>query len=654
MEDKRLPDLYPGWKTVEEIGSGTVSTVYRICQTYDGRTSHAALKVFTIPMNNGEIKALRSEGYDDRSIAQYCRDSLERIEKEYTILKAMEDHSNIVRCDDLVKFRHDDGLGWDVCVRMELLTPLQDYVGTKVMEEQVIQVGMDICRALVLFEERGIMHRNIKTDSILAADDGTFKLGDCRASRIMEAPAAGRWDSTYDFMAPEVCDGQPYDIRADICSLGLVLYWLLNEQKCPFEPIGDIEPTPWMKHNACSRRFAGEELPAPKTGNGELQAIVLKACAYDQKERYQSARDMLRALEALVSKRKASKTERAQAAGYDTRPAETYRRQNRSGRQAQPAQRNTPGIRAKKKALLLKCIWMLAAAALVLFSAVVVCYNAVHVWTDATCTQPAQCKVCGKQDGSPPGHAWTDATCIEPAVCRSCGMANGTALGHNWLEATCSVPAVCSICGETTGQTLEHRWLDATCTMPAVCSECAVTSGDALGHDWAEATFTEPAICMRCGAAGSSALSFDNISVEDEVAFIRGICNSIASDKTAGVYQKVTLRHGVDAYYNSDGQIVCAMVFRGVDGIGGRSSLYSRIYYYHEGKLIFAFYEGEDAHRLYFYQGLLMRWRYQGAGVENDAAINHDFTFSDEYLEFERLALAESESFLTNAADEVS
>ena len=129
-----------------------------------------------------------------------------------------------------------------------------------------------------------------------------------------------------------------------------------------------------------------------------------------------------------------------------------------------------------------------------------------HDWADATCTEPQTCTRCGATQGEALGHDWTDATCTEPQTCARCGATQGKALGHDWMEATCTDPETCSRCGETRGEALGHNWTDATCTDPETCARCGETRGEALGHDWTEATCTDPETCSRCKETRGEAL----------------------------------------------------------------------------------------------------------------------------------------------------
>ncbi len=154
-----------------------------------------------------------------------------------------------------------------------------------------------------------------------------------------------------------------------------------------------------------------------------------------------------------------------------------------------------------------------------------------HQWTDATCTAPKTCTLCGETEGEALGHTdadgdgncdrcgtalstecahnWTDATCTDPKTCTLCGATEGEALGHDWRGATCTSAKICAVCGETEGEALGHDWRDATCTSAKTCAVCGATEGEALGHDFGEWQITrEPTVtlegershsCTRCG-----------------------------------------------------------------------------------------------------------------------------------------------------------
>ena len=102
---------------------------------------------------------------------------------------------------------------------------------------------------------------------------------------------------TYTYMAPEVYREQPYGASADLYSLGLVLYRLLNDNRAPFLPPYPQPITHSDRENALAKRMSGAPLPPPCSARGSLAGIVLKACAYQPKDRYLSPEEFRHALE---------------------------------------------------------------------------------------------------------------------------------------------------------------------------------------------------------------------------------------------------------------------------------------------------------------------------------------------------------------------
>lgn len=298
---------WPGWETVRLIGRGSFGGVYEIERDVFGHKEKAALKVITIPQSESDIDDLLSDGYDEESITTRFEGYLHDIVREYSMMADMKGCVNIVYCDDVKYIQHDNGIGWDIFIKMELLTPLTKALGRTGSDEQTIKIATDICSALAFCEKRNLLHRDIKPQNIFVSPDGTYKLGDFGIAKTAERTTSGTKTGTYKYMAPEVYNNQPYGGKADIYSLGLVLYWLLNERRTPFLPLPPQLPSASDEDRARTRRFSGEAISAPAHGSEELKRIVLKACAYDPKDRYQTADEMLRDLNALgVEKRHAA------------------------------------------------------------------------------------------------------------------------------------------------------------------------------------------------------------------------------------------------------------------------------------------------------------------------------------------------------------
>lgn len=300
MDDFKLS--LPGWEIVRCIGSGSSGKVYELKKKDEyGGDFHTALKVISVPGSQKEYDEML-DTMSEFAMRAKLREKVEEISGEYRLLGALRGHPNVVNCEDQMIIPHEDDMGWDIYIRMELLTSLPDYVNEHGMSAgDVIKLGMDMCSALELCRENKIIHRDIKPQNIFVSRYGDFKLGDFGVAKSSAIGSSADKVGTYSYMAPEVYKGKSYDDRVDIYSLGMVLYWLLNERRGPFLPLPPQSVSSDQTADAQIRRFSGQTLPPPKNGSGALKNVVLKACSFKAEDRFASPAEMKRALSLAAS-----------------------------------------------------------------------------------------------------------------------------------------------------------------------------------------------------------------------------------------------------------------------------------------------------------------------------------------------------------------
>jgi len=168
-------------------------------------------------------------------------------------------------------------------------------------------IAEQVASALSVAHESGIVHRDIKPENVMVRPDGLVKVLDFGLAKLTEAPshpadseaptnlstAAGIVMGTVNYMSPEQARGQKVDLRADIFSLGVVLYEMLAGRR-PFEgaTVSDVivalltaEPPPLKQY--CAEATAG------------LEHVVGKCLAKPREARYQSAAELIVELKTL-------------------------------------------------------------------------------------------------------------------------------------------------------------------------------------------------------------------------------------------------------------------------------------------------------------------------------------------------------------------
>jgi serine/threonine-protein kinase len=317
---KKYEPLWGTWFVESLLGEGSFGKVYKIHRRESvwnqpglDRINYAAVKIISIPQYQSEIQQMRNEGLDESAINYLIDDFVKKIISEINLMKEFHGNKNIVCFEDYKIIKQSGSIGWDILIRMELLTSLAEYVARAPLgaegyqlEAEVIKLGIQICRALELCAQKNIIHRDIKPENIFVTAEGGYKLGDFGIARHVDGTMSGlSKKGTYHYMAPEVFRGEKYGTSVDTYSLGIVMYSLMNQNRIPFLPDYPQSIVLNDREKALRIRMSGKQIPVLKKASPELNAIVLKACAYNRKERYAKASKMREALEKLLRARRA-------------------------------------------------------------------------------------------------------------------------------------------------------------------------------------------------------------------------------------------------------------------------------------------------------------------------------------------------------------
>ncbi|NDJ33962.1 MAG: protein kinase [Chloroflexi bacterium] len=154
---------------------------------------------------------------------------------------------------------------------------------------EAIKITRDLAHALAYAHDRGMIHRDIKPANVIFDSDGRVVLTDFGIARIVTGPSmttSGSMVGTPAYMAPEQGLGQSGDHRADIYSLGVLLYHLVT---------GDV---PYQAETpiAIVLKHVNDPLPPPSERNPKipegLERVIYKSLAKSPENRYQNVREM--------------------------------------------------------------------------------------------------------------------------------------------------------------------------------------------------------------------------------------------------------------------------------------------------------------------------------------------------------------------------
>ena len=307
---KKFEPLFGEWYAEALISEDENERVYRVYREKDGQREYRAVKHVPVPNDESIVDALREGGMDEETLTAYSESRLRDACREIAMMGRLGGCETAEPLYDSAVIPRESGFGSDVFILTRLTEPLSKLMDAPADEERVMRLAEDISAALAAFEKQGISHRNISPETVRISPDGGFCLGGFAGARVAGANEEPAEDEPLTYAAPEVIKGEAKGGRADIYSLGLMLYQLTNGGRMPFEP---ENATPSQCEKAAFRRMAGAKLPAPENA-GALEPVIMKATEYDPAERFASAEDMAKAVKEI-------KAEAAEAAEIPEIPA---------------------------------------------------------------------------------------------------------------------------------------------------------------------------------------------------------------------------------------------------------------------------------------------------------------------------------------------
>jgi serine/threonine-protein kinase len=215
---------------------------------------------------------------------------VERFHREALAAAALS-HPNLVAVFDAGS---EDGLHYLV---MELVPgeTLADALARdgRLEPERAMAIARAVARALAVAHAAGIVHRDVKPGNVMLTSDGQVKLTDLGIARTLDGQDLTRTTSILGspgYLSPEQARGERVDGRSDLYSLGCVVYEMLAGRP-PFD--GETPLAIAYQHV--------HEQPAPPSAfapvPGRLDAVVMRAIAKDPGDRFQTADEIVAALD---------------------------------------------------------------------------------------------------------------------------------------------------------------------------------------------------------------------------------------------------------------------------------------------------------------------------------------------------------------------
>jgi serine/threonine protein kinase/tetratricopeptide (TPR) repeat protein len=272
-EELTMGSTFAGrYQIVEELGHGGMGRVYRALDTK--LREEVALKL------------IRPEIAVDRK-------TVERFQNELKLARKIS-HRNVGRMYEIMEDRGAHFITMEYVPGEDLRSFIRR--SGQLTVGKTISVAKQVCEGLAEAHGQGIIHRDLKPSNIIIDREGNAKIMDFGIARSLAAKSAtgaGVMIGTPEYMSPEQVEGKEVDPRADLYSLGIIIYEMLTG-RVPFE--GETPFTIGVKQKS-------ERPKSPRDWNAgipdDLNKLILKCLEKDKAARPQSAADVRAALEKI-------------------------------------------------------------------------------------------------------------------------------------------------------------------------------------------------------------------------------------------------------------------------------------------------------------------------------------------------------------------
>ena len=239
------------------------------------------VKTISVPASQNQLDALLLTGaYKDPAEAtEYFREMAEGIVAEAELLKQLSSLEGFLPYDGWQLVPMDDNkLGYMIYLLAPYRQSLEKFLRRNPMTHLgAVNLGLDLCSALAICRRSGHIFIDLRPGNIYLTGEGEYRIGDLGFAKL-SALKFNSLPSRYysDYTAPELRDHlATLNPTADIYAVGMILYQIYNNGQLP-----DVQ----------------KELPAPANADYELAEIILKACALNPRNRYQTPIEMGQAL----------------------------------------------------------------------------------------------------------------------------------------------------------------------------------------------------------------------------------------------------------------------------------------------------------------------------------------------------------------------
>lgn len=228
------------------------------------------VKIISVPATSAQATALMLTGIckDRADVNAYFKESTNRIIQEVNLLRSLSEQDSFLSCTEYQIANHPNGFGYAICILENDYTTLDTVLSRRTQSHlQVLNYGIDLCSALTTCRRSGYLFVNLRPDVVCVDDENVCRIGSLgfiALDSLAYTSMPEQYISAYT--PPEIQDAfSALNTTIDVYAVGLILYQAYNNGTLP-----------------------DDVLVPPANADTDLCAIILKACAPNPEDRWES------------------------------------------------------------------------------------------------------------------------------------------------------------------------------------------------------------------------------------------------------------------------------------------------------------------------------------------------------------------------------
>ena len=288
MKDIDIKKMLPDWTLTYVLSENEGEKIYLAEKEGASETKYSLVRAVFMPCCEESEETLAD--CDEAALREITCEKLRKTKEEFSLLRSMSGKGGWLSLKESYDLTDTSMTHALAVARMGYAQSLSEFIRENGFTQgAILKLGIDLCRGLEHLKKAGMVHGTLSPECIFVDENCKFRIGKIDPEVAKTKKITDTSPEALEFTAPwAVKYGVNY--TSDTYSVGLIMYYLLNARKLPFEDEMPLE-------EATKKRFGHIEIPRPSNDIERITDIVMKACRCETKDRYQTPYQMRKDLE---------------------------------------------------------------------------------------------------------------------------------------------------------------------------------------------------------------------------------------------------------------------------------------------------------------------------------------------------------------------